>query len=343
MRPLTHTSAKQLLPIANKPVLFYALESIAAAGVKDVGIVTGETGSQIRKAVGDGSAFGIDVTYIPQEAPLGLAHAVLTAKDWLGDDDFLMYLGDIFLSGGVTQFVNQFHDEQPDAQVMVTRVSDPKSFGIAETDGAGRLVRVVEKPRFPMSDLALGGVYLFTPAVHEAIGRIRPSARGELEITDALQWLLSAGYRVGHQVVTGYWKDTGSVNDMIEASRLVLEKLRPRVDGDVDAVSEIVGNVEIAAGATVRNSKIVGPATIMPGVEISRSYVGPFTSIGENCRISDSEVELSIILPGTSIEGVRRMEKSFIGCKCEIGAQEPVSDVFRLVLGDHSRMQIVDS
>jgi len=337
---MTHTSAKQLLPVANKPVLFFALESIAAAGLKDVGIVIGETGSQIRRAVGDGSAFGIDVTYIPQPEPLGLAQAIMVAQDWLEDDDFLMYLGDNFLSGGIAPFVSRFRDEQPDAQILLTRVADPKSFGVAELDSRGRLARLVEKPEFPKSDLALAGVYLFTPVVHEAVRHIRPSRRGELEVTDALQWLIEAGHDVAFQVVTGFWKDTGSVNDMLEVNRLVLERLGCRVDGDVDDASEIVGRVEITAGATVRNSRIMGPALIMSGAEISQSYVGPFTSIGENCRISGSEIESSIVLPDTSINGVQRVEKSFIGRNVEVNGPTSAPGVYRFVLGDHSRMQI---
>jgi glucose-1-phosphate thymidylyltransferase len=340
---MTHTSAKQLLPVANKPVLFFALESIADAGLKDIGIVVGETGPQIRKAVGDGSAFGLDITYIPQEKPLGLAHAVMTASDWLGDDDFLMYLGDNFLSEGITPFVEEFREKLPDAQVMLTRVHNPESFGVADLDDTGRLVRLVEKPRSPKSDLALVGVYLFTPVVHEAIRHIRPSWRGELEITDAMQWLIDAGYDLVPHVVTGYWKDTGSVNDILEVNRLVLERLGPRVprvEGDVDPASEVVGRVEIAAGARVRNSKIVGPATISSGTEISQSYVGPFTSIGENCQISGSEIEFSIVLPETRIDGVCRVEKSFIGRNVEVAAPTPAPNIYQFILGDHSRMQI---
>lgn len=337
---MTHTSAKQLLPVANKPVLFFALESIAAAGLKEVGIVIGETGLQIRKAVGDGSAFGLDVTYIPQAQPLGLAHAVLIAQDWLGDDDFLMYLGDSFLGDGITPVVKRFQEQRPDAQVLLTHVHNPELFGVAYLDDGNRLVRLVEKPESPKSDLALIGIYLFTPVIHEAIRHIRPSGRGELEITDALQWLIDAGYDLGIHVVAGFWKDTGSVGDILEVNRLVLERLRPMVEGDVDDASEILGCVEIAAGAKVRNSKIMGPAIIMSGVEISQAYVGPFTSIGENCQISDSEIEFSIVLPGTIIDGVRRVEKSFIGRNVEITSLTSMRSVYELVLGDHSIMQI---
>ena len=342
MRPMTHTSAKQLLPVGNKPVLFYALESIAAAGLKDVGIVTGATAPQVMKAVGDGSAFGLSVTYLPQPAPLGLAHAVLIARDWLAGDDFLMYLGDNFLGGGITRFVTDFQAGRPDASVLLTRVPDPRSFGVAELDASGTITALVEKPRFPKSDLALAGVYLFTPVIHEAVSQLRPSWRGELEITDAVQRLVEAGYKVGHQIVTGEWKDTGSVADMLAVNRVVLDELAARVEGDVDASSEIRGRVEVAAGATVRNSTIIGPAIIAAGARISGSCVGPFTSIGENCQISGSEIEESIVLPGTGIDGVLRMANSYIGREVEItaSAPAPAPRVYELVLGDHCRMRL---
>lgn len=340
MRPMTHTCAKQLLPIANKPVLFFVLESIAAAGLTDVGIVVGETGSQIRRAVGDGSAFGLNVTYLQQAQPLGLAHAVLIAQDWLADDDFLMYLGDIFLSRGITSLVREFAEERPDAHLPLARVPNPECFGVADLDDAGRLVRLVEKPKYPKSNLACTGVYLFTPAVHEALAHIRPSWRGELEITDAVQWLIDAGYHLDVSIVDGYWKDTGTMNDILEVNRLVLEELSPRVEGDVDDASEIVGRVEIAAGARIRNSKIMGPAIITSGAEISQSYVGPFTSIGENCKISGSEIEFSIVLPDVNIDGVRRLERSFIGRHAQVAGPASAPNVYRFILGDHSIMHI---
>jgi glucose-1-phosphate thymidylyltransferase len=340
MRPMTHTLAKQLLPIADKPVLIFALESIAAAGIKDVGIVVGETGAQIRSVVGDGSSFGLDITYIPQSKPHGLAHAVSISEDWLGDDDFLMYLGDNFLSDGVTPFVKKFEEERPDAQLLLTRVPNPECFGVADIDDDGRLVGLVEKPEFPKTDLILAGVYVFTSAVHRAIRHIRPSWRGELEITDAVQWLIDAGYEVGVQAVTGYWKDTGSVDDLLEVNRVVLEGVAAKVEGDVDEASAITGRVDIAAGATVRNSKIVGPVIIMSGVEICDSHVGPFTSIGRDCRISGSEIECSIVLADTRIEGVNRVENSFIGRHVEVTAPSSASNSYRFVLGDNTRMQI---
>lgn len=337
---MTHTSAKQLLPVGNKPVLFFALESIAAAGLKDVGIVTGDTAPQVMGAVGDGSAFGLSVTYLPQSEPRGLAHAVQVARDWLGDDDFLMYLGDNFLSGGISRFVSDFQAGRPDAHVLLTRVADPRSFGVAELDASGAITALVEKPRFPKSDLALAGVYLFTPVIHEAVSRICPSWRGELEITDAVQWLVDAGYKVGHQVVTGDWKDTGSVTDMLAVNRIVLDDVAARIDGHVDAASEIRGRVEITAGARVRNSTIIGPAIIASDAEISGSCVGPFTSIGANCQISGSQIEGSIILPDTRIDGVLRVADSFIGRDVEITGSAAAPGIYQLVLGDHCRMRL---
>ncbi|MFF7129893.1 glucose-1-phosphate thymidylyltransferase [Streptomyces sp. NPDC008240] len=340
LRPITHTSAKQLVPVANKPVLFYVLEAIADAGVKDVGIVVGETADEIRAAVDEGGFDGLRITYLSQEAPLGLAHAVRIARDFLGDDDFVMYLGDNFVVGGITALVEEFRTGRPDAQILLTRVPDPTAFGVAELDERGRVVGLVEKPAEPKSDLALVGVYLFTPAIHEAVAAITPSARGELEITDAVQWLIDRRRDVRSTTISGYWKDTGNVGDMLEVNRTVLETIEPMVAGDVDEATEIVGRVRIADGATVRGSRIVGPVVIASGVEVSGSYVGPFTSISERCRIEDSEIEFSIVLPGSSITGVRRIEASLIGRNVEVTPAPRAPAAHRLILGDHSKVQI---
>ncbi|MEU6589308.1 glucose-1-phosphate thymidylyltransferase [Streptomyces sp. NPDC046881] len=340
LRPITHTSAKQLVPVANKPVLFYGLEAIADAGITEVGLVVGDTADEIREAVGDGSRFGLEVTYIRQDAPLGLAHAVLVARDFLGDDDFVMYLGDNFIVGGITGLVDDFRAERPDAGILLTRVLDPRAFGVAELDAAGRVVSLVEKPEFPKSDLALVGVYLFTPAVHEAVRAVRPSARGELEITHALQWLIDQGRDVRSTTISGYWKDTGNVADMLEVNRSVLERIEPRTAGTVDASSEIIGRVRIEEGARVSGSRVVGPAVIGAGAVISGSYVGPFTSISEGCRIEDSEVEYSILLRDSTLTGVRRVEASLIGRDVEVTPAPRTPSAHRLVLGDHSKVQI---
>ncbi|MEV4322482.1 glucose-1-phosphate thymidylyltransferase [Microbispora rosea] len=339
LRPITHTRAKQLVPVANKPVLFYGLESIAAAGVSEVGIVVGDTQDEIEAAVGDGSRFGLQASYLRQEAPLGLAHAVLIARDYLGDDDFVMYLGDNFIVGGIENLVGRFRQRRPSAQIMLTRVSDPRQFGVAELAGDGRVVGLEEKPREPKSDLALVGVYLFTPAIHDAVAELKPSWRGELEITDAIQWLIDAGHEVEPAVISGYWKDTGNVADMLEVNRLVLESLERRVDGDTEDC-ELIGRVVVEAGASVRRSRIVGPVVVGSGTVIDRSYVGPFTSIGADCVVSGSEIEYSIVLARSSIEGVRRIEASLIGHDVEITPAPDTPKAHRLVLGDHSRVQI---
>jgi glucose-1-phosphate thymidylyltransferase len=340
LRPITHTWAKQLLPVANKPVLFYGLEAIAAAGITDVGIVVGDTAPAIEAAVGDGSKFGITATYIRQQAPLGLAHAVLIARDFLAEDDFVMYLGDNFIVGGITDVVEEFAAARPDAQIMLTKVSQPSAFGIAELDLDGRVRRLEEKPEQPKSDLALVGVYLFTPAIHEAVRALRPSWRGELEITEAIQWLLDNGRRVSSTVITGYWKDTGNVADMLEVNRLVLESLEPRLDGLVEPGCEIIGRVTVEEGAQVSASRIVGPAIIGAGSKVTGSYIGPFTAIDEDCAVDDSEIEYSIVLRGASIRGVRRIEASLIGHDAEVMPASRVPRAHRLILGDHSRVQI---
>ncbi len=339
LRPITHTRAKQLVPVANKPVLFYGLESIASAGVREVGIVVGDTHAEIEAAVGDGSAFGLRVTYLRQEAPLGLAHAVLIARDYLGDDDFVMYLGDNFIVGGIDGLVERFRSRRPSAQILLTRVSDPSQFGVAELDGRGRVVGLEEKPRTPKSDLALAGVYLFGPEIHEAVAELKPSWRGELEITDAIQWLIDSGRAVEPTLISGYWKDTGNVADMLEVNRLVLESLETRSDGDVHD-SELIGRVAVEPGATVRRSRIVGPVVVGAGTLISDSYIGPFTSIAGDCRITGSEIEYSIVLARASIDGVRRIEASLIGHDVEVTPAPNTPRAHRLVLGDHSKVQI---
>ncbi|MEV2212583.1 glucose-1-phosphate thymidylyltransferase [Streptomyces sp. NPDC050997] len=340
LRPITHTSAKQLVPVANKPVLFYGLEAIAEAGISEVGIVVGDTADEIREAVGDGSLFGIKVTYIPQEAPLGLAHAVLIAQDFLGDDDFVMYLGDNFIVGGITGLVDGFRVERPEAQILLTKVPNPTSFGVAELDGDGRVVGLEEKPAQPKSDLALVGVYLFTPAIHEAVRSIEPSWRGELEITHAIQWLIDAGRDVRSTTISGYWKDTGNVTDMLEVNRSVLETVQAVNEGTADEGSEIIGRVRIEAGARVSGSRIVGPVIIGAGSVVNDAYIGPYTSVSQDCRIEDSEIEYSIVLRGSSVTGVRRVEASLIGRDVEVTPAPRNPKAHRLVLGDHSKVQI---
>jgi glucose-1-phosphate thymidylyltransferase len=339
LRPITYTSAKQLVPVANKPVLFYGLEAIAAAGIREVGIVVGDTAASIGAAVGEGQEFGLDVSYIRQSEPLGLAHAVLIARDYLGDDDFVMYLGDNFIVGGITSLIDEFTAGRPDAQIMLTHVSDPRQFGVVELDAAGDVVSLEEKPRQPKSDLALVGVYIFTPAVHDAVRRLEPSGRGELEITDALQCLIDSGQKVRATMITGYWKDTGNVTDMLEVNRMVLEGIAARSEGTAVG-SELIGRIVLEPGAMVVRSRVVGPVIIGAGAVVERSYIGPFTSVGQDCAITDSEIEYSIMLPGASVRGVRRIEASLIGQGVVVTSAPPVPRAHRLVLGDHSQVQI---
>ncbi|HEX6472227.1 MAG TPA: glucose-1-phosphate thymidylyltransferase [Streptosporangiaceae bacterium] len=340
LRPITYTSPKQLVPVGNRPILFYGLDALAGAGIAEVGIVVGDTAPEIMAAVGDGAAFGLDVTYIRQDEPRGLAHAVLVSRDFLGDEDFVMYLGDNFVAGGVAPAVGEFRRTGPDAQILLAPVPDPAAFGVAELGPDGRVVALEEKPEHPKSDLAVVGVYLFGPAVHEAVRAIRPSARGELEITHAIQWLIDAGRDVRSGFVPGYWKDTGRVADVLDVNRCVLGSIEPRGHGKVDERSEIVGRVQIFDGAEVRGSRIVGPAIIGAGSVVTGSYVGPFTSVAENCRIDRSEIEFSIVLRNSRISGVGRITASLIGRDVVItpGAAAPAAH--RLVLGDHSEVQI---
>ena len=340
LRPITHTSAKQLVPVANKPVLFYGLEALVSAGITDLGIVVGDTQAEIRAAVGDGSAWGARVTYIEQDAPRGLAHAVLISEPFIGRDPFVMYLGDNLLNRGITQFVEEFQREKPAAQILLTRVPDPEMFGVAEL-GGGRVVRLVEKPKQPKSDLALVGVYMFGPEVFTSVKRIKPSFRNELEITDAIQDLIDRGLEVRPHLVEGWWKDTGKLEDMLEANRLILDTIERRIDGSVDAESRVEGKVVIAAGATIERSIVRGPVIIGAGAKISNAYIGPFTSIGDDVEIRETEIEHSIVLAGANITGLAtRIEDSLIGRNCRI-YRLPVRPIaYRFMLGDNSEVGI---
>ncbi|MDG4817115.1 MULTISPECIES: glucose-1-phosphate thymidylyltransferase [unclassified Micromonospora] len=340
MRPITHTSAKQLIPVANKPVLFYGLEAIRDAGIREVGIIVGSTAPEIERAVGDGSQFGLKVTYLPQDAPRGLGHAVLIARDFLGDDDFVMYLGDNFVLGGINDAVERFRRERPHAQLMLTKVKDPHAFGIATMGPDGRVVDVEEKPRYPKSDLALVGVYVFSPVVHEAIAELKPSWRNELEITDAIQWLIDHDRRIESTIITGFWKDTGSLADMLEMNRFILESLDSEVSGEVSADTEITGRVVIGPGAVITGSRIVGPVVVGAGSIIRNSQLGPFTSIDCDCTVIDSEIEQSIVLRGAFIDGIGRIEWSMIGREARLTPGPRAPKTYRFVLGDHSEVRV---
>ncbi|MBG0813547.1 glucose-1-phosphate thymidylyltransferase [Planomonospora sp. ID82291] len=340
LRPLTHTSAKQLVPVANKPVLYYGLEAIRDAGITSVGIITGDTGAEVREAVGDGSRFGLDITYIPQAAPLGLAHCVLIAREFLADDPFVMYLGDNFLIGGISGLVDAFLLGGYDAQILLTKVAEPRFYGVAELGSSGEIVGLQEKPDVPRSELAIVGVYSFSPAIHEAVRSITPSARGELEITDAVQWLIENGYSVHSHMVSGYWKDTGRLQDLLECNRMILETVEPVNRGTVDGLSEITGRVVIEPGAVVENSVLRGPIVVGADAKIQSSYVGPFTSIGPRCVLQDSEIEYSIVLDDSSIHGISRLAHSLIGRNVEVNRAAGAPNTHGLMVGDHSRIQV---
>jgi len=340
LRPLTYTSAKQLVPVANKPVLFYGIESLAEAGIRDIGIVVGDTQAEIRAAVGDGSAWGVSITYIEQDAPRGLAHAVLISEPFIGAEPFVMYLGDNLLNKGITNFVEEFVRERPAAQILLARVPDPQMFGVAEL-ADGRVVRLVEKPAEPKSDLALVGVYMFSPVVFEAVKAIRPSFRNELEITDAIQYLIDRGLEVRPHIVDGWWKDTGKLEDMLEANRLILDRIERRVDGSVDADSRVEGKVIVEAGAIVEHSVVRGPVIIGARAKIVHAYVGPFTSIMNDAEVRDSEIEHSIVLEGSSISNLSaRIEDSLIGKNVRIYRLPVKPSAYRFMLGDNSEVGI---
>jgi glucose-1-phosphate thymidylyltransferase len=342
LRPITHTSAKQLVPVANKPVLFYGIEALVDAGVEEIGIIIApETGDEIREAAGDGSQFGAEITYIVQDKPAGLAHAVLTAEPFIAGSPFVMYLGDNLLRDGLRGLVQTFVESSPDALILLTPVDDPSSYGVAELDGE-RIVRLIEKPKDPPSNLALVGVYLFKPAIFEAARALQPSWRGELEITEAIQGLIDDGHQVQSEVVRGWWKDTGRLADMLEANRLVLEELETRLEGEIDEQSRVEGRVVLEAGASLTRSVVRGPAVIGAGACIEDAYIGPYTSIGEEVHVRRSEVEHSIVLSGSVVEDLgTRMEASLLGRNVKLTRSDGPPKTLRLLVGDRSEIEIV--
>lgn len=338
LRPITHTNAKQLIPVANTPILFHVLGAIAEAGITQVGVIVGQTAEEVEAAVGDGSTWGLDVTYIPQPAPLGLAHAVLTAADFVRGEPFVMYLGDNVLMGGIRRFVEEFERHRPDAQIFLARVPEPEHFGVAVLEG-DRVIRLVEKPKEFLSDLALVGVYLFDDSILEAAATLRPSWRDEYEITEAIQWLIDEGRTVRAEMVTGYWKDTGRPEDLLEANRMMLSVLEPRIDGEVDAASRLEGLVVVEAGAKVVRSTIVGPAIIGTGSLVEDSSVGPNVALSGSCVIASSAVEDSIVMEGSRVQGVRTVVGSILGRNAEV-RHSGAEGVTRLVVGDQSRVEV---
>src|SRR3954449_5060265 len=342
LRPITHTSAKQLVPVANKPVLFYGLEAMADAGIGEVGIIIApETGDEIRAAAGDGSDFGLEITYIEQDEPAGLAHAVLTAEGFLGDSAFVMYLGDNLLRDGITELVEHCRAEAPDAMILLTQVPDPEHYGVAELDGDEQVKRLVEKPKEPETDLALVGVYMFTPSIFDAARSIEPSWRNELEITDAIQHLIDRGLRVDPHIVRGWWKDTGQVQDMLDANRLILDDLGERIEGEL-IDSRVEGRVVIEPGVVLERATVRGPAIIGAGSRIVDAYIGPYSAIGSDVTIERAEIEYSIVLSGSSVRDLDgRVEASLIGKNVAIGRSPALPKAYRFVVGDNAEIAIL--
>jgi glucose-1-phosphate thymidylyltransferase len=340
LRPLTYTSAKQLVPVANKPVLFYAIDALAGAGIREIGMVVGDTRAEIREAVGDGRRWNVSVTYIEQDAPRGLAHAVAISEPFLGRDPFVMYLGDNLLNKGIAPLVREFEAHRPAAQILLAHVPDPQRFGVAELRD-GRVVRLVEKPQSPVSDLALVGVYMFGPEVFTSVRRIAPSFRQELEITDAIQDLIDRGLEVRPHIVDGWWKDTGKLEDMLEANRLILDTFERKVEGTVDAESRVEGKVVVEPGARIERSVVRGPAIIGRNARITGAYVGPFTSIMNDVEITGTEIEHSIVLEGSCLRDLAgRVIDSLIGRNVRIAREPATPNAFRFMLGDNSEVGI---
>jgi glucose-1-phosphate thymidylyltransferase len=338
LRPITHTSAKQLIPVAGEPILFHALEAIAAAGITEVGVIVGTTAAEVRAAVGDGGRWGLRITYLDQPEPLGIAHAVMTAADFVRGEPFLLYLGDNVLLEGVERFVQEFERARPDAQILLTKVPEPEHFGVAVLDGE-RVVRLVEKPATFVSDLALVGVYLFDDSVLEACASLEPSGRGEYEITEAIQWLVDHGRTVRAERVQGWWKDTGRPEDLLEANHVLLGVAESRIDGDVDDASTIDGVAVVASGAVIRGSRLVGPVFVGTDCTIEGSTIGPDVSLEPRCTVRDSVVSDAIVMQGCTIDGVQGLTGSILGR--DVHVRHPgAPGVHRLVVGDHSLVEV---
>lgn len=340
--PLTYTSAKQLIPLSNKPVLFRVIEAIKAAGIDDIGIVIGDTGEEIKKAVGSGGRWGVNITYIPQAQPLGLAHAVKISQDFLGEDRFVMFLGDNVIQGGISPLIAQFADSDYNSQIVLTRVEQPEQYGVAVLDENNRIVNLIEKPKEPPSDLALVGIYMFDSNIFKAVNAIQPSWRGELEITDAIQWLVENEYNVFPYVHRGWWIDTGRPGEMLEANGLVLEELTPKIEGYVDRNSEVDSRVTVEKGAEIINSVVRGPAIIGHDTRVVNAYVGPFTSISHHCLVENAEISRSIVLENSQIRNInRRIEDSLIGRNVVLHRSPMRPRAYKFILGDHSNVGLL--
>lgn len=343
LRPLTYTSAKQLVPVANKPVLFFGIESIVAAGITEIGIIVGDTKDEIRAAVGDGSQFGAQVTYIEQDAPRGLAHAVMIAEDFIGDDSFVMYLGDNLIAGGITSLVEEFKGLDCNAQILLAEVPNPQQFGVAELAADGTQVeRLTEKPKEPKSNLALVGVYMFDKNIFDSVKNIKPSARGELEITDAIQDLIDRGLSVHPHKVRGWWKDTGKLEDMLEANRIVLESYDlKRKHGSHGEGSTLEGRIGLGEDVVLINSVVRGPAVIGDGARIENAFIGPYSAIGDGCVVADSEIENSIVMSNSEIRDIPvRIDGSLVGRNARIKRSHAKPKAYRFMLGDNSEVGV---
>ena len=342
LRPLTYSGAKQLVPVANKPILFYCIDNIAQAGIKDVGIIISpETGQEVKNTVGDGSLWGIDIQYITQEVPGGLAHAIKTAQDFLVASSFIMYLGDNLIGTGINKFINEFKINAPDALILLKEVDNPRQFGVADVSKDGKVIRLIEKPDIPPSNLALVGIYIFSSKIHEAIKSIKPSKRGELEITDAIQELIDMGCNVESFVLDTWWLDTGKKDDILTANAIVLDEwLKNIIDGSVDDSSKILGRVAIGKGSVIKKSTLRGPVVIGENVEIESSFIGPYTSIGDNVKIVKSSIEHSVIMNDSELREIERIEESLVGRRVLITKNNTSHKALRLLLGDDSVVEV---
>jgi glucose-1-phosphate thymidylyltransferase len=340
LRPLTHTQNKHLIPIANKPILHYAIEAAVEAGIRQIGIVCNADSNEVQEAIGNGKRWGVKITYIPQKAPLGLAHVVRISQKFIGKENFIFYLGDNMVVGGVKRFIDEFERSGCNCHLTLSRVKDPERFGVPEIRN-GTIVRVDEKPKKPKSHFAVAGIYIYDRHIFEAVKNIKPSARGEYEISDAHSWLIRKGYKVGYSEITGWWKDTGKPTDLLEANRLVLDNIQPAIRGRVDASSTVAGKVVLEEGASVVNSVIRGPAIVGKGCVIENSYIGPFTSIGNGTVIRNSEVEYSIVLRDCKVTNVKlRIEGSILGNDVDIVEASGKPLVHRFMIGDQSRVEV---